>query len=103
MYENLNPRQMDCIINRQGKRVRTYFIGFCSLFLVSFIFTLLTHPFFSSLTAFIFIGFLLIYYMQTYIFIRILRLMQFDGNFFNDVMDGLKTGVVDLDDPKHNK
>ena len=84
MYEKMDPGTMDKTINKQGKRVLIYFIGFCSIFVITFIYSIFVHYFFTALVALLFVGFLLVYYMQVYVFIRILRMMHFNDNFLND-------------------
>ena len=87
MYENLDPQKLDKIINRLGKKTTVYFIGFCVFFLMSFFYSISLHVFFTVLIAMLFMGFLLVYYMQTYVFVRILRLLQFNDNFLQDMLN----------------
>ncbi len=92
----MDIEKMDKFIDSRGKKVRVYFIGFCTLFLVTFVSTWTIHYFFSALIAFIFVGFLLVYYMQIYTFIRTLRVIQTNGLSPEDL--GLKVGIVQLKD-----
>ena len=87
MYEEMDLETMDKMINTKGRRVQIYFIGFCSLFLVTFIYSISVHSFFSALTAMLFVGFLLVYYMYVYMFIRILRILQFNDRFNQETED----------------
>jgi hypothetical protein len=87
MYENLNPDKLDKSINSLGKKTTVYFIGFCVLFVMVLFYSATLHYFFTALCAMIFIGILLLYYMIGYTFIRIVRLLQFDDNFMNNLLN----------------
>lgn len=87
MYEKLNPDQIDQATNTLGKKVTVYFIGFCVFFIMVFFYSTTINVFFTVLVAFIFMGILLIYYMIGYVFVRLLRLLQFDNNFVQDLFN----------------
>lgn len=86
-YEKLGVLDLDKVINNLGRRVTVYFIGFCVFFLISFVYSVFVHYMFTLMIAFIFIGLLLVYYMQTYIFVRITRLLQFDDKAIKEFIN----------------
>jgi len=76
MYENLKPNKMNEAINKLGKKTTVYFIGFCVFFVMSFFYSVTIHTFFTVLIGFLFMGFLMLYYMIGYTFIRIIKMFQ---------------------------
>lgn len=87
MYENLKPDHMNKAINLLGKKTTVYFIGFCVFFVMAFFYSTTLPVFFTVLTAMLFMGFLLVYYMVGYVFVRILRLFQVDNNFVKEFLN----------------
>ena len=86
-YEQMNPTQLDKEIKKMDKKTTVYFIGFCVFFLVSFFLSIETHAFFTVLVAFLFAGFLLVYYMITYTFVRLLRILHFNDKFLESMLN----------------
>lgn len=86
-YEKMNPNNMDKTINKLGRKTTIYFIGFCTFFIMAFFYSITIHYFFTVLIAFLFTGFLLVYYMITYVFVRLVRMLQFNDKFLSDMLD----------------
>jgi amino acid transporter len=79
-YEEMSYTQLTRIIEKSEKRVTVWFIGLGSIMLIAFLWFMYS-PANIILAVLIFVGFLLVYYMQIFIFLRLLKKIRFPDQY----------------------
>lgn len=86
-YEQMKPSMLNKEFKRLEKKTTVYLIGFGVFFMVAFFYSLSIGYFFTVLIVFIFMGVLLIYYMIAFVFVRLVKILQFNDNLMSDMLN----------------
>lgn len=104
-YEQMGPNLLNKQIKRLEKKTTVYLIGFGVFFMMAFFYSISISIsyFFTILIAFIFMGVLLIYYMIALVFVRLIKILQFNDDLMKDMLNNDDNSKNDGDSIKNRE